>query len=192
MTDAAAPPPDDAPAPPGAPPPGGARQPAAAPAPDAAVPAPPAPPCIYVDADACPVKNEVYRVAERYGLAVKVVANSGMRVPSAAWLELVIVPGAFDGADDWIVERATPRDIVITADIPLAARSLEKGARVLDHKGGAFTEAMIGDALASRELLAQLRAGGEITGGPAAFTPRDRSLFLQRLDETVQALKRVR
>lgn len=171
----------------------GADEGPAANAPPGAGVTPPAPaPRIFVDADACPVKAEVYRVAERYGLAVKVVANSGMRVPSAAWLELVIVPGAFDGADDWIVERVTSRDIVITADIPLAARALAKGARVLDHRGGAFNEDSIGDALASRELMAQLRAGGEITGGPAAFSPRDRSLFLQRLDETIQALKRVR
>jgi uncharacterized protein len=145
---------------------------------------------LFVDADACPVKAEIYRVASRYGVPVKVVANAFMRIPDAPGLELVVVPGGFDEADDWIVERAGPRDIVVTADIPLAARSLEKGARVLDHKGGVFTEDTIGEALASRELLSQLRQAGAITGGPAPFEPRDRSRFLQRLDETIQALRR--
>lgn len=145
---------------------------------------------MLVDADACPVKPEVYRVAQRYGLKVTLVGNSGMRIPGGDWLTLVVVDGGFDAADDWIAERATADDIVITGDIPLASRCLAKGARVLDHRGGTFTDDSIGEAMAGRELLAQLRGAGLVTGGPAGFSPRDRSQFLQRLDETVQALRR--
>jgi uncharacterized protein len=145
---------------------------------------------IFIDADACPVKQEVYRVAQRYGLHVTVVANSRMPVPNWDWIKLVIVEGRFDAADDWIVEHAAANDIVISGDIPLAARCLEKGARVMGLRGDIFTPDSIGDALASRALLAHLRELGTITGGPAPFEDRDRSRFLQRLDETIQRLRR--
>lgn len=136
------------------------------------------------------MKPEVYRVAQRYGLHVTVVANSWIRIPSEAWLELVVVEGQFDAADDWIVEHVVEKDIVISGDIPLAARCLEKGALVLGPRGHAFTEVSIGEALASRALLAHLRELGTITGGPAPFEQRDRSRFLQRLDATIQAARR--
>lgn len=129
-------------------------------------------------------------MAQRYGLHVTLVGNTGLRIPGGEWLRLVVVDGDFDAADDWIAERVTPDHIVITGDIPLAGRCLAKGARVLDHRGGAFTEDSIGEALAGRELLAQLRGAGLITGGPSGFAARDRSQFLQRLDETVQAMRR--
>ena len=138
---------------------------------------------IFVDADGCPVKDEVCRVAERHGLEVKLVSNTWMRAPSVAWLELVVVDDGFDAADDWIVEQAAERDVVVTADIPLAARCLKKGARVLGPKGRVFTENSIGNALAGREASAYLREMGVMTGGPAPFTKRDRSRFLQRLEE---------
>jgi len=144
---------------------------------------------ILVDADACPVKEEVYRVARRYRLRVRVVANAPLRVPSDPLIELVVCPG-FGAADDWIAEQAGPGDILVTADIPLAARCVEKGARVLDPKGRVFTEEDIGEALATRDLMDQLRQGGAITGGPSAMTPRDRSRFLSRLDESVNAVRR--
>lgn len=146
---------------------------------------------IFVDADACPVKDEVYRVAERYGLKVYVVANSRMNVPRNPRVELKVVSGRFDAADDWIVDAATPEDITITSDIPLAARVLAKGTRALDPKGRVFSPDSIGDALASREFSAFLRDMGEIGGGPAPFTPRDRSRFLQALDTTIQSLLKV-
>ncbi len=138
---------------------------------------------IFVDADGCPVKDEVCRVAERHGLEVKLVSNTWMRAPSVAWLELVVVDDGFDAADDWIVEQAAERDVVVTVDIPLAARCLKKGARVLGPKGRVFTENSIGNALAGREASAYLREMGVMTGGPAPFTKRDRSRFLQRLEE---------
>jgi uncharacterized protein len=144
---------------------------------------------IHVDADACPVKEEVYRVARRYAMRVKVVANTPMRVPADALFELVVRPG-FGAADDWIAEQAGPGDIAVTADIPLAARCLAKGARVLDPKGRKFTEDEIGHALATRELMDQLRQSGEITGGPSPMTPKDRSRFLSSLDEAVNAVRR--
>ena len=144
---------------------------------------------IYVDTDACPVKDEVYRVARRYQMPVKVVANAPLRVPSDALVELVVRTG-FGAADDWIAEQAGPGDIVVTADIPLAARCLEKGAIVLDAKGRAFSEDDIGEALATRELMDQLRQGGAVTGGPGPMTPRDRSRFLSKLDEAVNAVRR--
>jgi len=147
---------------------------------------------VYVDADACPVKAEVYRVAERYGLRVTLVANSPMRVPAREGVRLEVVGEGFDAADDWIVERVEADDIVVTADIPLAGRCLGKGARVLGPTGKPFTEAGIGDALATRELMAELRGAGLVTGGPRPLTRRDRSLFLQKLDETVQAIRRSR
>ena len=145
---------------------------------------------IFIDGDGCPVKQEVYRVAKRYGLHVTVVSNKWIWIPYEGWLELVVVEGQFDAVDDWIVEHVTENDIVISGDIPLAARCLEKGALVIGPRGREFTEDSIGEALASRELLAHLRELGTITGGPAPFEQRDRSRFLQRLDETIQAVRR--
>jgi uncharacterized protein len=147
---------------------------------------------LYVDADGCPVKNEVYRVARRHRLKVYLVSNSRMRIPQEDLFELVIVNEQFNAADDWIVARVRDNDIVVTSDIPLAARCLEKGARALDPKGRVFTEESIGDALANRELRAYLRDMGNITGGPAPFDKRDRSRFLQRLDDVIQAAVRAR
>lgn len=144
---------------------------------------------IYVDADGCPVKNEIYRVAKRYDIPVTLVANSWMRTPDEAGIELVLVGGGFDEADDWIVEQVNTNEIVITADIPLAARCLEKGARVLGPKGRTYTQATIGDALANREVSSQLREHGMITGGPAPFAKKDRSRFLQRLDDAIHACR---
>ncbi len=145
---------------------------------------------IFVDADACPVKQEIYRVAQRYGLRVTLVSNSWMRIPPADWLTLVVVEGQFDAADDWIVEHAGEHDIVISGDIPLAARCIAKGTVVLDLRGGSFTEDNIGEALASRDLLSHLRDLGIVRGGPAALEQRDRSRFLQRLDAAIQAIRR--
>ncbi len=145
-------------------------------------------PGIFVDADACPVKQEVYRVARRYGVRVTLVADSWMRIPDEDGIELVVVEGDFDAADDWIVEHAGAGDVVITGDIPLAARCLKLGARVLGLKGREFTEDSIGEALASRELMSDLRDLGVATGGPAPFDKRDRSRFLQRLDAIVQGV----
>jgi len=146
---------------------------------------------IYVDADACPVKQEVYRVAKRYGLGVTLVSNSWMRVPDERWITLEVVGDGFDAADDWIVERVERDDIVVTADVPLASRCLARGARVVGPTGKPFTESNIGAAVATRNLLADLRGAGEITGGPPPLTKRDRSRFLQSLDEAVQAVRRV-
>ena len=145
---------------------------------------------LYVDADGCPVKNEVYRVARRYRLKVYLVSNSRMRIPQEDLFELVIVNEQFNAADDWIVARVRDNDIVVSSDIPLAAQCLEKGARVLDPKGRVFTKESIGDALANRELMAYLRDMGNITVGPAPFEKRDRSRFLQRLDDVIQAAAR--
>lgn len=148
---------------------------------------------IFVDADACPVKEEVFRVATRLGLRVLLVANAPLRIPRNPLFEAVTVArGQFDGADDWIVGQIGPTDIAVTSDIPLAARCLEKGARALDAKGRVYSPDSIGDALASRELMAHLRAMGEMGGGPPPFTARDRSTFLQRLDDLVQAIRRGR
>ncbi len=145
---------------------------------------------IYIDADACPVKNEVYRVAGRYRLGVTVVANSRMRIPNEPGLTLKVVDDGFDAADDWIVANVQPDDIVVTADIPLASRCLKKGARVLGTTGVPFAEESIGDVVATRDLMAELRGAGEITGGPAPLKKSDRSRFLQKLDEIVQAIRR--
>jgi uncharacterized protein len=145
---------------------------------------------IFVDADGCPVKQEVYDVAKRYRLKVTVVSNSWMRTPLADWLTLVVVEGQFDAVDDWIVEHAGENDIVISADIPLASRCLKKSARVLGPTGRVFTEDNIGEALATRELLSHLRELGTMTGGPAPFENRDRSRFLQRLDGVIQSVRR--
>ncbi len=147
---------------------------------------------IYVDADACPVKDEVYRVAERYELRVVMVSNAWLRTPNAKWLELVVVGAELDAADAWIVEHVTAVDIVVTADIPLAALCLETGAGVLGPRGRPFTEDSIGGALATRELMSQLREMGEVSGGPAPFEKRDRSQFLQALDQMVHAIRKRR
>ena len=145
---------------------------------------------IFVDADACPVKDEVYRVAARYGLSVTLVAGSWMRTPENPKVELRVVGGGIDIADDWIVEHAGVGDIVVTADIPLAARCLALGATVIGYAGPPFTADNIGAALATRGLLSELRDLGEITGGPPPFAKRDRSAFLQRLDESIHAIRR--
>jgi uncharacterized protein len=147
---------------------------------------------IYLDADACPVKEQVYRVAARYRVPVSVVATSPLRIPPQAGLtaSVVVVPGSPDAADDWIAERAEPNDLVLTADVPLAARVLAKGARCLDFRGGEFNSNRIGDALASRELNALLRSMGTITGGPSAFSDRDRSRFASSLDTAVGRIAR--
>lgn len=145
---------------------------------------------IYIDGDACPVKDETYKVAQRYQLSVTVVANSWMRVPGGDWLRLVVVDKGLDEADDWIVEQVGADDIVITGDIPLAARCLDKGARVLGHKGRPFTTENVGESLATRQLLAQLRGQGVMMGGPPPFAAKDRSLFLQQLDQMINAIKR--
>jgi uncharacterized protein YaiI (UPF0178 family) len=149
-------------------------------------------PHVYVDADACPVKQEVYKVAERHGLLVTLVAGAWMRVPDHARVRLEVVAQGFDAADDWIVERISPGDIVVTADIPLASRCLARGARAIGTTGRPFTEGNIGDAMATRALLADLRGAGEPTRGPAPFDPRDRSRFLQALETAVQASLRAR
>jgi uncharacterized protein YaiI (UPF0178 family) len=148
------------------------------------------PPTFYIDADACPVKDEVYRVAARYGAPVKVVANSFMLVPKDPLIERVVVDAGADVADNWIAERAGPGDIVITADIPLAGRCLKCGAQAIGPRGDPFTEDSIGSALAGRAVMEHLRSMGEITGGPKAFEPKDRSRFLQALDAAVQKGKR--
>lgn len=145
---------------------------------------------IYIDADGCPVKDETYKVARRYQLAVRVVANRQTQVPSSPLIEAVVVGKGFDEADDWIVEQAGVGDIVITADIPLAARCLQKGARVLGPKGKPFTDDSIGDAVASRELSRHLREMGVHTDGPAPMAKKDRSRFLAKLDELVNAIRR--
>lgn len=145
---------------------------------------------IYVDADACPVKDEVLRVAARHGVAVHYVSNQWMRLPEGPLVNRVVVDAGFDAADDWIAEHAVAGDIAITADIPLAARCLEAGAAALDHKGKPFTRDNIGAALAMRELKSHLRETGEISGHNPGFTRQDRSNFLQALEAAVQAARR--
>lgn len=145
---------------------------------------------IYVDADACPVKPEIYRVAARYGLPVTLVAGKWMSVPADGSVTLEVVEQGFDAADDWIVEHVERRDIVITTDIPLAARCLEKTHFVLGPTGRAFTRDNIGDAVATRQLLTDLRGAGVDSGGPAPFAASDRSRFLQELDRMVHAARR--
>jgi uncharacterized protein YaiI (UPF0178 family) len=145
---------------------------------------------ILVDADAYPVKEEVYRVAKRYRLRVTLVANSWMQTPLDESVTLQVVGSGMDEADDWIADAATARDIVITADIPLAARCLEKGSEVLGPSGRPFTEDNIGDALTTRELMSQLRQAGAVSGGPPPFSPKDRSRFLQELDRLVHKVER--
>ena len=145
---------------------------------------------IFVDADACPVKDEVYRVAERHGVAVAIVANAVIRVPQHPLFRRVLVGSGFDAADDWIAEAAGPATIVITADILLADRCLKAGATVIGNNGRPFTAASIGSAVATRALMADLRAMGDVSGGPAPFAKTDRSRFLQALDEAVVRIKR--
>jgi len=145
---------------------------------------------IYVDADACPVKNEVYRVAGRHGIKVIVVSNSPIAVPRDPLVERVVVGAGMDEADNWIAGRAGRGDIVITADIPLASRCLKAGAAAIAPTGRAFTEESIGMALATRNLMDSLRSAGEITSGPKSFSPRDRSSFLSALDQAVRRLQR--
>jgi uncharacterized protein YaiI (UPF0178 family) len=145
---------------------------------------------IYIDADACPVKDEIYRVARRYSLDIIVVANSWMRVPETDKITLKLVEESFDAADDWIAEAVEEGDIVITGDIPLASRCLKKGAAVIGNGGRPFTVDNIGELMASRELRAELRQTGEVTGGPPPFGKKNRSRFLQKLDETVHAIRR--
>lgn len=145
---------------------------------------------IFVDADACPVKQEVYRVAGRFRLEVTLVANSRMRVPDERWIALEVVKDGFDAADDWIVEHVQADDIVVTADIPLASRCIKKGARVIGPTGKPFTEDNIGMAVASRDLMSELRSAGEITGGPPPLTKRDRARFLEKLDNMIQSIRR--
>ena len=138
------------------------------------------------------MKTEIYRVAERYKLKVFVVSNSYLNVPRDPRHELVVVSDSFDAADNWIAERAGPGDIVVTADIPLADRALKAGASVIGNTGVPVTAASIGMAMANRELLSNLRAMGEVTGGPKPMTQRDRSRFLSALDEAIQKINRRR
>jgi uncharacterized protein YaiI (UPF0178 family) len=149
-------------------------------------------PAIYVDADACPVKDEALRVAERHGLPIHYVSNAWMRLPESPLVSRVVVSDGPDAADNWIAERIGKGDIAVTADIPLAARSLKAGAQVIGPTGKPFTEAGIGMALAMRDLSAHLRETGESKGYNASFTKKDRSRFLEALEEAVQRTKRAR
>lgn len=147
--------------------------------------------CILVDADACPVKAEIYRVAERHDLRVIIVANSFIQIPrDQQKVERIIVSDKLDAADDWIAENSRPGAIVITADIPLASRALEKGASVIAPNGRVHTQNTIGNTLATRNLMDSLRSAGETTRGPSPFSPKDRSAFLSALDLAIVRLKR--
>ena len=152
----------------------------------------PAPPRILVDADACPVKDETYRVAWRTEVPVTIVSNSHLRVPDHPLIERVVVSDGFDAADDWIAEAASTATIVITADILLADRALKAGAVVIAPNGKPFTQSSIGAAIATRAIMADLRAGGDQLGGPAPFAKADRSRFLSALDEAIQKINRRR
>ena len=145
---------------------------------------------IYIDADACPVKDEAVKVAERHGIAIAFVSNSWMRLPESPLVQRVVVQEGPDAADNWIAERITAHDIAITQDIPLASRCLKAGAKVIGNTGKPFNEASIGMALAMRELSQHLRETGESRGFNAAFTRQDRSRFLEALEHAVQAIKR--
>jgi uncharacterized protein YaiI (UPF0178 family) len=147
-------------------------------------------PTIYVDADACPVKEEIYRVGRRVGFDVAVVANSYIRTPAEPRIKFVLVESGPDIADDWIAERAMAGDVVVTNDIPLAARVLPNGAEAVSPTGKIFTTDMIGTAIATRSIMEQIRSTGEITGGPKPFDARDRSKFLNALDSAVVKAKR--
>jgi uncharacterized protein YaiI (UPF0178 family) len=146
---------------------------------------------ILVDADACPVKEEIYKVAFRHDVRVTIVSNSPIRIPAHSLIERVVVSDGFDAADDWIAERADARSVCITADILLADRCLKAGASVLAPNGKPFTTSSIGGAIATRAIMADLRAGGDIVGGPAPFSKTDRSRFLSALDEALVRLKRI-
>lgn len=148
-------------------------------------------PHVYVDADACPVKVETVKVAERHGLSVVFVANAWFAVPRGPRIRVQVVSGAFDAADDWIAEQVKRDDVVITSDIPLASRCLKQGARVLKPNGQRFTDDNIGDALATRELMSELRAYG-VGGGPPPFSPKDRSRFLEALETVVREARKAR
>jgi uncharacterized protein len=150
----------------------------------------PAPIRIYVDADACPVKDEIYRVAARHGLPVSVVANGFIRVPQDPLIERIAAGTAPDAADDWIAARAGAKDIVITADVPLASRCVKAGAQVIAPTGKPFTEESIGMTVAVRNLMHDMRSAGAVTGGPRPFSPRDRSTFLSALDQAIRRLQR--
>jgi len=145
---------------------------------------------ILVDADACPVKEQIYRVSARYKLPVLVVANSFMRVPDQSGVEFVHIPGGLDAVDDWIAEQATASDIVTTADLPLAGRVVAKGAVCIDFRGREFTDDALGGMLASREIAQYLRGYGEYGGGPPPFNSRDRGRFAGKLDEVVNRQRR--
>ncbi len=150
---------------------------------------------ILIDADACPVKEEIYRVAQRYKLPVRVVSNSPFRIPDSPLVKRVLVDDTFDAADDWIAEAADASSVVITGDILLAERCLKKGAQVLGHNGKPFTNASIGSAIATRAIMEDLRAGmagadGSVGGGPPPFSKADRSRFLQELDKVLVKLAR--
>jgi uncharacterized protein YaiI (UPF0178 family) len=154
------------------------------------MPTPPNSITIFIDADACPVKQEVYRVAERHGVHVVVVSNSPIAVPREPYIERAVVPAGMDKADDYIAERATKGVIVVTADVPLAARAVKAGAVALAPNGKPFDGNSIGMALATRNLMDQLRSAGAVTGGPKPFAPKDRSAFLGSLDREIVRLKR--
>jgi uncharacterized protein YaiI (UPF0178 family) len=145
---------------------------------------------IYVDADACPVKQEIYRVAKRYGLKVILVSNSWMRAPESSWLKLIVVDKGEDIVDDWIADQVDTGDLVITGDIPLAWRCLKEGAQVLGNTGRPFTLDNIGNVLSIRDLLHDLREQGMITDGPKPFAKKDRSRFLQELDKMIVQIRR--
>jgi len=145
---------------------------------------------LYIDTDACPVKQEICKVAKRYGLKVTFVANSWMRMPEQEGLKLVVVGDQFDAADQWIVEHVSKDDIVVTADIPLASLCVKAGARVLAPSGQLFSAANVGGALATRDLMKDLRAEGLVSGGPPPFAARDRSRFLERLDQLIRQIQR--
>lgn len=147
---------------------------------------------IYIDADACPVKDETYRVAHRYGLQTFVVSNSYMQVPASALISRIVVDAGPDVADNWIAERIEAGDVAVTNDIPLAARVLMKQAHAIAPYGRAFTQDSIGMALAQRALMEHLRSTGETTGGPPPFSPANRSQFLQTLDQTIARERRRR
>ena len=147
---------------------------------------------VYVDGDACPVKEEVYRVAARHDLKVYVVSDGPLRGGAKGRVEFIRVAQGYNAADDWIAERAGEGDIAVTSDIPLADRCIKKGARVVTPNGREFTEDSIGEAMAKRELMDHLRQMGTITGGPPPFAPADRSRFLARLEETIQAIRRLK
>lgn len=147
---------------------------------------------IYIDADGCPVKEEIYKICRRHQLRATVVSNKPIRIPMDERFKQVVVGDRLDEADDWIAGHAAADDIVVTTDIPLASRCLKNGASVLDPRGGQFTEDNIGSALANRELMSHLRDLGEVTSGPSPFQPGDRSRFLHKLDEVIRLIQRRR